>query len=613
MRTVNVHVAPRGNAFMRDIATWIVEAAGLLGRNARLRDDGGLPDDSDATNLVVAPHEFYLLGDFTNRQIDHAVRISVPVCTEQPGTQWFEVSRIFSESSPSVLDINRHGVDALRELGLDAHHLQLGGVPSMDRRTENQVRDVELLFMGGRTQRRCEVLAELAPLLWDRNVDLRLFSFSRPVTDGVAGLVFGRDKYDLLARSRILLNIHRDDTAPGYFEWARMVEAMANGVCVVTEPSAGFEPLRSGVDFIESEDLADTVGRLLDDPQTTTTGDSAATAVLDDYPLTRTLGPELDRIDVLPVPTRRRVAPRYLGRSQRDQRPPLLPAFRPNTEMRRRLYRALTAETMLQRRIERARCLLRHGVEDHVERIASASYAQANPEVSVVVTLYDYAHLVTETLDSIAASIGVEFEIIVVDDHSTDGGRDVVRRWVEAHPTTPTMMIGSDINRGLPVARNLGFDAARAAAIMVIDADNLVYPTALRRLKAALDTDREAAFAYAALEEFGTCTGMRSAMAWHVPWLCERNYIDAQAMLRREVWERYGGYRTDDPLVFGWEDWELWLRLAAAGERGVHVAQMLGRYRIQAESMLTTTNLVADRMLDHLRELYPDLPWPDVS
>jgi hypothetical protein len=36
---------------------------------------------------------------------------------------------------------------------------------------------------------------------------------------------------------------------------------------------------------------------------------------------------------------------------------------------------------------------------------------------------------------------------------------------------------------------------------------------------------------------------------------------------------------------------------------------MLGRYRTQSESMLSTTNIVADQMLDHLRELYPALPW----
>ena len=98
-------------------------------------------------------------------------------------------------------------------------------------------------------------------------------------------------------------------------------------------------------------------------------------------------------------------------------------------------------------------------------------------------------------------------------------------------------------------------------------------------------------------------------MAWHVPWLCEANYIDAQAMLRRSAWERNGGYRCDDDLVFGWEDWELWLRLANAGEHGVHVPQMLGRYRTQETSMITTTNLVADHMIRHLHEMYPNLPW----
>ena len=71
---------------------------------------------------------------------------------------------------------------------------------------------------------------------------------------GVGGLVFGADKYDLLADSRILLNLHRDDRRPGYFEWARMIEAMANGCCIVTEPSAGFEPLVAGQHFVETDD-----------------------------------------------------------------------------------------------------------------------------------------------------------------------------------------------------------------------------------------------------------------------------------------------------------------------------------------------------------------------
>ena len=219
------------------------------------------------------------------------------------------------------------------------------------------------------------------------------------------------------------------------------------------------------------------------------------------------------------------------------------------------------------------------------------------------------AAVVAETLDSIAASQGVAFEVVVVDDHSTDDGRRVVADWAADHADVPLVLLGSDVNRGLPRSRNLGFGEARAAKVMVVDADNLLYPNALARLSAALDRDPSASFAYSALEEFGTSTGVRSAMGWHVPWLCEANYIDAQAMIRKDAWERHGGYRHDDAM-YGWEDWELWLRLAAAGEHGVHVPQMLGRYRTQRSSMVATSNLGSDLMREHLRRLYPGLPWP---
>jgi len=253
---------------------------------------------------------------------------------------------------------------------------------------------------------------------------------------------------------------------------------------------------------------------------------------------------------------------------------------------------------------------LRHGVDDHVDLTHSASYEAASPQVSVVVTLFDYGHLVRETLDSVAASTGVDLEVVVVDDHSNDDGRDVVATFMGERPEVPAILVASAANRGLPAARNLGFEHARAGRVMVLDADNLVYPNAIERLSLALDGDPDAAFAYSTLEEFGVSAGVRSAMAWNVERLCESNYIDAQAMIRRDVWARHGGYPTDVELTFGWEDWAFWLRLAAGGEHGVHVAQMLGRYRTQPESMISTTNLVADHMIEHLRRVHPGLPWP---
>jgi hypothetical protein len=638
-RPVRVFVAPTGNAFMADIAAWLVEAAELLGRTATLVDDGSLPRGDGAVELVVAPHEFYPLSTHPAEELRRAASVSVPVCTEQPGTPWFRLSLATVRLAPAVLDINPHGVAALRAAGIEAEWLRLGAVPSLDRRQAGDAgahdREVEVLFLGGETERRGATLAGLAPLLWDRRAEFRLFSAQRPVHPGVPGLVFGTDKYDLLARTRILLNVHRDDPdadagRTAYFEWARMIEAMANGVCVVTEPSDGAEPLQAGVHFVESEDLPGAVAELLADPERAERiGRAAAEAVLGELALALSLAPHLDRLDrriaaAATDPDRTTASPaagRRRWRTRREpvlelaHRPPLLPVFAPAHALRLRTYHALMAEMRLQRRIDRARCLARHGTDDVVERWSSPAHERqvrggATPRVSVVVTLFNYAGVVAETLESVAASTGVEYELLVVDDHSTDDGRAVVRGFADSHPEVPLLLLGSEINRGLAASRNLGVAESRAPYVFVLDADNLVYPSALRRLADALDADPDAAFAYATLEDFGVATGLRSAMGWYAPWLCDRNYIDAQAMFRRTTFERHGGYRTGDDLVHGWEDWELWLRLAEAGERGVHLPVPLGRYRTQTSSMITTTNLAADAMLAHLRELHPTLPWP---
>jgi hypothetical protein len=611
MKPVEVYVAAVGNAFMTDIAGWLVEAAALAGRKAELVTDR-LPADEHVTNLVVAPHEFFLLFDGGDDELNAAAAVSIPICTEQPGTPWSAIGVSFCRPAAAVFDINANGVDALQRLGIDAHRLPLGGVPSMVAESTN--RDVDVLFLGGDTERRRAVLATLGPLLWDRHSELRLFRFSEPVHGGVPGLVFGRDKYALLARSRILVNIHRDDVEPGYFEWARVVEAMANGTTVVSEPSAGFDPLRPGVDFIESDDIAGTVAELLDDPERCAAiGKAGAAAVLDEHPLSKRLAPVLDRLDSLDVARRswRRQRVVRRNRPMRAPKPPLLPVFRPADALRERVYHALLAEQRLQRTIESVRCQLAYDTPIHDLEFTTPAFerGEVTPGISVVVTLFNYADVVTEALDSVAASTGVAVELIVVDDHSTDGGRDVVLQFMDAHPDLPVLLLGRDNNCGLPQARNHGIARTRATKVLILDADNAVYPTCLRRLADALDADPGASFAYATLEAFGAEPGLRSHLPWHVPWLCAANYLDAQAMIRRDVLVRHGGYREGE-WIYGWEDWDLWLRLAAAGERGVHLPEMLGRYRTQRTSMISISNLAAESMTARLRDRYPTLPWP---
>jgi len=629
---VRVFVAARGNEFMRDIAQWIVEAAALSGRQATLVDDR-LPALDGSINLVVAPHEFFELSDASNDDLQRAAAVSICVCTEQPGTPWFHLSVDACRRGLRTLDINPHGVQALLEVGVDAQHLPLGAVPSMDIGSFGTAapvgqRPIDVLFLGGLDDRRGAVLADLAPSMFRLQSDLHLFRFDRPVSASTPGVVFGADKYRLLASSKVLLNIHRDRSAhlpagttpPNYFEWARMTEAMANGCVVLSEPSEGFEPLEAGVHFVQAEaaDMAATLAELMADPQRLQRiATSAHYAVTEPLALATSLGARLGELEreVLPElqqhlatssPTR---GLWRLGGSKVT--PPVrLGPFRPYLGLQREAKRIALAENDALRRLDATRCLLAHGSDQHIERIETPAFATAEPAVSVVVSLYNYAEVVTDTLDSIIATEGIAFEVIIVEDHATDDSRAVVRRYFEQHPTVAMVLLAKDANEGLAAARNDGFAVARAPYVMVMDADNMVYPTCLARLAATLDADQQVAAAYAILEDFGDQRNVRSAVAWDVGRLCAANFIDAQAMWRRSAWQQLGGYRADDDQVFGWEDWDLWLRLAASGGQARLVPQILGRYRVQQGSMIALTNLDTDGAIVAIRARYPSLPWP---
>jgi hypothetical protein len=635
---VNVFVAPDGNAFMADIAAWLVDAARCVGRSTCLVTDR-LPAPDGSVNLVVAPHEFYILRSDDDAAVRAAARCSIPVCTEQPGTPWFRLTAGLCEGSPLVIDINEVGAVALREEGFEVHRLRLGATPAMihENAVDVDQRDVDVLFLGGATPRRDRVLAGLASVLWDRDCEIRTFKFSRPVTGDEPGLVFGDDKYGLLARSTMLVNIHRGDAEGGdgdaaaeYFEWARMVEAMANGCLVVSEPSTGHEPLVAGEHFVEcaADDLADTVVSLLADSERRNHIIENARAAVGGP-----LALEHAMVDLLAIadPIIGRAARGAVGVDSghagwsarwgdrfggnrvrpviRSAPPPLLPVFSPYRALRRDVYDQLLAEIAHRRELGQFRSLLEHGDPDHVGRTVTPAWDDAAAEVSVVVTVFDYADVVVETLDSIVASQGVVTEIVIIDDASTDESVAVVRGWMDHHAEVPVILLTRAANQGLTRARNLAIEHARADLVMIMDADNLVYPTCLRRLADTLHAEPSAAFSYATLEAFGADPGLRSAQGWHVPWLCDANYIDAQAMIRRSALERFDGYRVDDTM-YGWEDWDLWLRIASAGEHGVHVPQMLGRYRTQGGSMVSLTNLAAADLRADLVARYPTLPWP---
>jgi GT2 family glycosyltransferase len=147
----------------------------------------------------------------------------------------------------------------------------------------------------------------------------------------------------------------------------------------------------------------------------------------------------------------------------------------------------------------------------------------------------------------------------------------------------------------------------------MLDADNELRTIAMDRLLACLDADPEASFAYGIMERFsGSGTeGLQSCFGWDPERLLSGNYIDAFALLRRDAFEAMGGYSCDQRLS-GWEDYDLWVRMAEAGRHGVFVPEIIARYRVDPSSMIWQTNIStidayaalvehAPNLLEHLR------------
>jgi glycosyltransferase involved in cell wall biosynthesis len=231
-----------------------------------------------------------------------------------------------------------------------------------------------------------------------------------------------------------------------------------------------------------------------------------------------------------------------------------------------------------------------------------------NPRISVLLTVYNHADLVGNAIRSVAFAEANDIELIAVDDASTDGSADVVREAIAQAPWLDAKLIRRSVNSGLPaVARNNALEYARGELVFILDADNAVLPLGIPKLTAALENDREAAFAYGIIEKFDAQgpVGLESWLDWDPGRLPYGNYIDAMALIRRAALEAVGGY-PDQQSLAGWEDYALWLAMAEAGMKGVRVPDFVGRYRVSQYSMLSITGIDHSTAWTTLLRKYPE-------
>jgi glycosyltransferase involved in cell wall biosynthesis len=593
---------------MLDIARILAEGFDQAGVDCRLAIDQ-IPSPSSDTclQLVVAPHEFFPLFLARHLAPDHQDELASHVSVlnvEQPGSEWFELAWKHARASRNVFDISLDGVLEFARRGTHAVHTPLGYARLLEAADVRETADrpIDILFLGHSSRRREEFFARHADFFAARQCHIALTDPARPRRASTPGYYSGRSRACLLGQTKILINVHSSERR--YFETHRALLALSNRCLLVSEESRETRPLVSGLHFVAAplDELPRLCARYLDDP------DALASIALAGYRFAKT---ELD-----PGATcRTLLAALASGNGVASRRPVATAKHDAPDADEARLREAVRARLAESTRM-RAR-----GQQDWTA-VPNARYADiASPSVSVVVTLYNYARFIDECLTSVVASDEVEggIEVVVVDDHSTDDSAERAERAAERFDR-PCLLIRKESNTGLADARNLGVRCARGRYVFVLDADNRIYPACLRTLHRAIAGTSDAAV-YGVIRRFDGETeeslGLLSAYDWNIEELVRGPYIDAMALFDRTTLVGVGGYSTEllDYGWFGWEDYDLWLKLAQTGHRCRLVPNILSAYRVHADSMIHRTNRSSEVFARLFRQKFRDLAerYPDMD
>lgn len=213
------------------------------------------------------------------------------------------------------------------------------------------------------------------------------------------------------------------------------------------------------------------------------------------------------------------------------------------------------------------------------------------PRVSVVVPAYNATRWIGRTIESVLRQIFTDYELIVIDDGSTD---DLDRALEPYLARSDRIRVVRQDNRGLAAARNRGVSEARAELVAPLDADDIWHPAFLQETVAALDGDPAAPFAFAYSfrmdEEDRLYPYQRPATPprHDLIGLIWTNSVGngSAALYRKALVVEAGGYDEEmgRKSLPGAEDWKLVLRLARRGEPTLIERPLVG-YRLLESSM----------------------------
>lgn len=207
-------------------------------------------------------------------------------------------------------------------------------------------------------------------------------------------------------------------------------------------------------------------------------------------------------------------------------------------------------------------------------------FVYMDPIVSIIIPCYNQGHFLKDALDSITGCNSSLYELIIVNDGSTD---ELTVQYLNRLKEQGYRVIFQN-NQGLPAARNTGIQASRGKYILPLDGDNKIRPAYISRAIEIMESNPAVGVVYGNAAYFGDQSGIWRMGEYNMQKLMIANYIDACAVIRRSVLDKVGLYDANLNKG-GFEDWEMWLRISFAGYEFTYVDEVLFDYRVSSNSM----------------------------
>ena len=206
------------------------------------------------------------------------------------------------------------------------------------------------------------------------------------------------------------------------------------------------------------------------------------------------------------------------------------------------------------------------------------------PKVSVIIPCYNIGQYLDEAVDSVLAQTFQDFEIIIVNDGSTDEFTNKLL----ANYTKPKTRVLNTGNQGLPSARNNGIEISSGEYICCLDADDKYHPEFLEKSVAVLDADKNKEYGFVTtwIQCFGDNNEIWKTSDYNPFRLAVMNLIHVASLFRRTCWiDRQ--YSTN---LSGYQDWDFWIAIVSLGYKWTCINEPLFYYRIRKGSMVSESD-----------------------